>query len=135
LINVARYMKKEIVILVSTLVILFVADALFALDAGKIIAYPVPFNPRRGERTLKIGIGQPEPSASSFRLKVEIFDVNGDLVFKRTYYNALPAIWNGHNRKGNLVKPGLYIMKIDLENTATDDHSQGKKIIRILINY
>ena len=128
-------MKKEIVILVFTVVILFVSDALFAIDADKIIAYPVPFNPRRGERTLKIGLGQPEPTGGLFRLKVEIFDVNGDLVFKRTYYNDLPAIWNGHNSKGNLVKPGFYIMKIDLENTATDDHSQGKKIIRILINY
>jgi hypothetical protein len=126
-------MKKNAIILSIAFMVFTCTEILWAVQADKLIAYPVPFNPRKGERVLKIGFGAPEP-ATSYRIKLEVFDVNGDLVFNRKYTGVMPVYWNGYNDSGNLVKPGLYLLKVGIEGTGAD-HSQGKKIIRILINY
>ncbi|HOW84045.1 MAG TPA: hypothetical protein PK573_15895 [Spirochaetota bacterium] len=123
-------MKKLIVAVLIAIPVFFFSEAIQAVDTGKIIAYPVPFNPRKGDRVLTI---EHKSGLTNYRVKVEIFHVNGDLVFKRKF-GLLPAYWNGHNDRGNLVKPGFYIMMLDIEGTLTD-HSQGKKMIRILVNY
>jgi hypothetical protein len=125
-------MKKNSAIILLCAVIIAASDMLMALDTGRLIAYPVPYNPKRGARVLTFGFGDAVGEISNLHVKVEIFDINGDLVFKRSY-GSLPAVWNGYNARGNLVKPGLYIVKIDVEDTMT--HSQGKKIIRVLVNY
>ncbi len=123
-------MKKLIVTVFIAVLAFFCSETLQAVDTGKIIAYPVPFNPRKGDRVLTI---EHKSGITTYSVKVEIFDVNGDLVFKRKF-STLPAHWNGHNDRGNLVKPGFYIMMLDIEGAGTD-HSQGKKMIRILVNY
>ena len=65
-------------------------------------------------------------------VKLDIFDINGDRVISKNL-SSLPAKWNGRNSRGIRVKPGLYIIKVVVENTA--EATYGKKIIRILVNY
>ena len=101
----------------------------FALNANNIIAYPVPFNPRI--QTMKIGYDPAVTADAVNRVKIEIFDINGDLVLDREY-SSLPVIWNGRNGSGRMVGAGLYIIKVTVEKTDTGEH--GVKIIRILVN-
>lgn len=105
----------------------------FALDTGNLIAYPVPFNPRKGTvKYITIGNDPAKPPLVIDRFKIEIFDINGDFVCTR-HYNTSSATWNGRNDNGTLVKPGMYIIKATVENSSTGDF--GRKTIRILINY
>ncbi len=98
-----------------------------AINTQGIIAYPVPYNPRLGVLTIR------DVTNTGFnKIKVEVLDINGDLVY-RQLYPLLPAVWNGRNGKGRTVKPGLYILKISLEDIFTG--LEGKKIIRILVQY
>ena len=100
---------------------------LFSLDMEGVIAYPVPLNPNRHQLTLHDK--GTLPSVDS--IKVEIFDINGDLVLARSY-GVFPITWNGRNGSGKMVKPGLYIIKVTAEDAAG---GYGKKIIRILVDY
>ncbi len=98
----------------------------FPLDVGNIIAYPVPFNPN-----IHNNLSFKDIPLTALKIKIEIFDINGDSVFSREYSSSSNVLWNGRNSNGKIVKPGLYIIKITLE-TATGDY--GKKIIRVLVN-
>ena len=102
---------------------------LFSLDMEGVIVYPVPLNPNRNQLTLDDKATLPTVNS----VKVEIFDINGDLVLARKYSDFIPPIkWNGRNGSGKMVKPGLYIIKITAEDAAG---GYGKKIIRILVDY
>ena len=126
-------MKKTILSLCITLSLIITADSILAFSINQIIAYPVPFNPKKGDRLLYIGYrGKTTVTPGTLKVKVDIYDINGDKVKHKTT-NQTPVKWNGYNDKGNLVKPGLYIIKIDIEDLDTGQ--QRKKIIRILINY
>ena len=61
--------------------------------------------------------------------------INGDRVFGRTYseMGATGIKWSGRNTKGDYVRPGMYILKLVLENYSTGEYK--KKIIRILVQY
>jgi len=118
-------MKKAGIISVAVLFLLVSASLLHALDMSGVIAYPVPFNPRK-DASLKIA------NPGTYSMKVEIFDINGDPVCTKSGSVAF-LYWNGRNEKGNYVKPGMYIIKISAENISTGDY--GKKIIRILVDY
>ena len=102
---------------------------LFAIDMGKIVAYPVPFNPKKQNR-LTIGYPSGVAGAADYNVKIEIFDINGDLVTKKNG-SQFPLYWNGRNDSGRYVKPGMYIIRVAAEN----DSEYGKKNIRILVNY
>lgn len=124
-----RIMKKTRTSALIILLLLVSAMALTALDTGIIIAYPVPFNPKKD--TLKIGESALTGTFTGYNLKAEISDINGDPV--RTLTGSSPRlVWNGRNNNGNYVKPGLYIIKVTAENSSGD---YGKKIIRILVDY
>lgn len=125
-------MKKFKIPVIIILLLYLSAAALSALDTKNIIAYPVPFNPKKGI----IRIGTTDGTLTGYSVKAEIYDINGDIV--RTISgtpSGTPAVlvWNGRNENGNYVKPGMYIIKITAENTADGDY--GKKIIRILVDY
>ena len=66
-------------------------------------------------------------------IEIKIFDINGGLVFKKEFSTVASVIWNGRNEFGNLVSPGLYIIRVTVENQTTGDY--GKKLIRILVRY
>jgi len=109
------------------ILMILISQAIYALDMTGIIAYPVPFNPQK----TKLKIGYAPPAVGSHLIKVAIHDINGDLVIKKTG-NAFPVIWNGRNSSGKFVKPGLYIVKVEVDDDTGD---YGKKVIRILVDY
>ena len=101
---------------------------LFAdINMSGVIAYPVPFNPNVvPNMTIRF-----DGVTVSGTIKMNIFDVNGDVIFTQNYSTS-SFTWNGRNTNGRLVAPGMYIIKVELQN---NDGSTGKKLIRILINY
>lgn len=111
------------------IILVSISTLLFAIDMDKIVAYPVPFNPKK--TVLKID-NPSSPGASTHTIHVEIFDINGDLVTRKNS-SSLPVLWNGRNNSGRHVKPGMYIIKVEAEDSTTGDY--GKKNIRILVNY
>lgn len=101
----------------------------YALDLKNVVAYPVPFNPNKG--TLIIGDPANTTYLNSHKIKLAIFDINGDLVIEKAV-SGVAVVWNGRNGAGRFVKPGLYIIKVEVDD---DDGDYGKKVIRILVNY
>ena len=122
-------MKKTIFILVVILVVC--SQLAFAIDIKNIIAYPVPFNPKKSVQYITINNPSNTPTGN-FKIKVQVYDVNGDKVFYRDY-TSFPIRWNGRNNSGLLAKPGFYIIKLEVEDSDTGGYN--KKIIRILIRY
>lgn len=112
----------------TALFIFILCNTLYAIEMDKIAAYPVPFNPKKHN---KIRVDDPSGTVTNtYNIKIEIFDINGDFVAKRTGAQ-FPVYWNGRNDSGRYVKPGMYIIKV----TAENDTEYGKKTIRILVNY
>jgi len=109
------------------IVMLALTQSLYAFDIKDIAAYPVPFNPQKKILT----VDTPGSSLGSHNVTITIYDINGDLVTKKTF-STFPVKWNGRNGSGKLVKPGLYILKVEVDD---DDGTYGKKIIRILVDY
>lgn len=121
-------MKKIITVIILSIFAMVSVDVLFALDLDNIIAYPVPFNPKYHKLNIANKPGTTLP-ADINRVDIKIHDINGDLVFSRQY-TGIPIIWNGYNNRGKRAKPGLYIIRVQVE-TLTGE--QGIKIIRIVI--
>ena len=117
-------MKKYILIILF----LVVSSSFSSLFAGQIYAYPVPFNHKKGHTTIKIGASPAIPSQS--RIDLKIYDINGDLVFSRIYTDISNIQWNVRNSRGQRVKPGLYIIRIEVE---ADAGVYFKQNIRILV--
>ncbi len=99
---------------------------LYSYDMKDVIAAPVPFNPSEGAVAF-LNL----PAFDEFT--IDVFDVNGDTVARRSYSSPGNVRWNGRNTRGNVVKPGLYIIKVTARDSATD--SYGKKTIRVLVRY
>lgn len=120
--------KKAFCTFLFCLFLIILPVNVFPFDMKNIIAFPVPFNPKIHDY---LTIGTKTPFAGNVdKVKIEIYDINGDSVFKRDY-SSLNVYWNGRNNSGKIVRPGLYIIKITLEYSGTGDY--GKKIIRILV--
>ncbi len=125
-------MKKTIFIILGSLILsLFVKTGSSALDLSSIIVYPVPLNPYK--HSLKIEDRGVYKSLPAIKVKIEIFDINGDPLFSREYMGIGSIQWSGRNNNGKMVKPGLYIIKISVENLASGEF--GQRIIRILVKY
>ena len=129
-------MKLKKIIFIFALLIS--CNALYAITANDIIAYPVPFNPN--QKTLTIGEKSGKSDLSDgYSVKVSIYDINGDLIITKIKSSSNSNIlWNGRNKSGRVVKPGLYILKVEVEkdSKANDKKSEYiKKVIRILIDY
>ena len=113
--------------------LLICCNSLYGLTANEIIAYPVPFNPKKN--TLTIGTNVSGTPLTGYSVNVLIYDINGDLIIKKTASGNIK--WNGRNKSGRIVKPGLYILKVEIERDDTGSNKSEfvKKIIRILIDY
>lgn len=126
-------MKRLFLILLLAVLGASHAPEALAVEMRDIIAYPVPFNPRKGTvKYITVGNDPSKTPIAIDNIKIEIFDINGDFVASR-HFNSPTAIWNGRNDNGAMVKPGMYIIKVTVENSTTGDF--GRKTIRILINY
>lgn len=121
--------KRAFCAFLFCLFLIILPGNVYSMDMKNIIAFPVPFNPKI-HNNIEIG-NKPATSVGPIdKVKIEIYDINGDSVFKRDY-SSLNVYWNGRNNSGKIVRPGLYIIKVTLENSATGAY--GKKIIRILV--
>ncbi|MGL4370839.1 MAG: FlgD immunoglobulin-like domain containing protein [Spirochaetota bacterium] len=118
-------MKKRII---CASILLFLSGAAPVLAGEKLVAYPVPLNP--STQSLKLTY-QPSLAGAAYTYSVEIADINGDRVFIREYSDLHSFVWKGYNDSGTRVKPGLYIVKVRRENTATGD--QKTDTARILV--
>ena len=114
--------------------LLVYCNSLYGQTANEIIAYPVPFNPKKN--TLTIGTKVSGTPLTGYSVDVSIYDINGDLIIKKSTFGQ-NIKWNGRNKSGRIVKPGLYILKVEIEkdDTGSDKSDFVKKIIRILIDY
>ncbi len=101
-----------------------------SLNENGISAWPVPFNPSRQTLTIDYAPGEAKDTPAPDRIRIEIFDINGDLVYEGSYA-ALPIIWNGRNMSGLMVHPGLYILKLRVEQSELG--TLGRRIIRIVV--
>jgi len=112
-----------------TCVLTAIAINVYAVDINMagVFACPVPFNPKKEP----LQIGDVKGTITGDRMDVEIFDINGDLVFKRSLLSDT-FNWTGYNSRGKMVKPGMYIIRIRIETNAG---ARGEKIVRILVNY
>ncbi|MCP4130454.1 MAG: T9SS type A sorting domain-containing protein [bacterium] len=125
------YRRVKIAAAAAIIVLTGVGTAL-ALNASSIVAYPVPFNPNKIKY---ITIGDPAAAAdTNVRVDVNVYDINGDKVFGQTY-SALPVQWNGRNSSGSLIKPGMYIIKVKVEDEGASFGEFKEKLIRILVSY
>ena len=103
-------------------VVLLCTTVLYSYDMSKVYAWPVPFKPKH-HTALNIN----NPSGDTVRCTV--YDINGDTV--RSFSGTeLKVTWNGRNGAGRLVKPGLYIIKVEIDDGSGN---YGKKMIRIIV--
>ena len=118
--------------IVGSFILLFAGNLFADINLSGLFAYPVPFNPKKAStKLIKLDGG---PTSGSYSIKMEVFDINGDIVISRSFNGVFANVqWNARNEKGTLVSPGMYIMKLSAEENSTGDF--GKKIIRILIAY
>ena len=69
--------KLKITAVSMGLVMMLLPSMLFAFDMSQVIAYPVPFNPKKSSlKAITID------GFTCDKVKVEIFDINGDPVSK-----------------------------------------------------
>jgi hypothetical protein len=97
--------------------IFILVSIIFAFDIcveGKLIAYPVPFDPAHQTLRLKYA-----PVLGAGNVRVQIYDINGDLVLSRSYSSIAGFIWKGYTDSGKRVATGLYIIKVRWEDSAT----------------
>jgi len=116
-------MKKMIL----SLFLIIQAVSLCALDMGGFIAFPVPYNPKKGVMKIE----NKGPAVAPGKGEFIVYDVNGDHVYTKSF-SPDNTYWHGRNTRGEYVKPGLYLIKIEVENNAG---KFGKKVIRILVKY
>jgi len=117
-------------VLCALLAVLAVVYPAAALNEDGIAAWPVPFNPSRQTLTIDYAPEATKDTPAPDRIKLEIFDINGDLVYEGQY-SGLPVIWNGRNMSGIMVHPGLYMLKLRVEQSALG--TLGRRIIRIVV--
>lgn len=88
-----------------------------ASDLSRIVAFPNPFNPKKGRLTVvRLTAGA----------TIKIYNVAGELVRSLEYTSGNGQItWDGKNNGGSLVASGVYIMYID--------SPAGSKMIKVAI--
>jgi hypothetical protein len=82
--------------------------------------YPNPWLPEtNGESKLKVG-GLPVGVTADDPAQVEIYDLQGELIYSDPYWAPETAFWDGTNPSGNRVRTGMYVMRITWrgQNTA-----------------
>lgn len=112
-------MRKFYIISIVVFSIFLCTSAAYSFDMSQVYAYPVPFIPGKHQQ---LTINTPGGATT---IKCNVYDINGDIV--RSFSGT---IWNGRNGKGRQVKPGLYIIKVEIEDGSGN---YGKKMIRIIV--
>lgn len=118
----------------AAMFIFILISNIYAVDIKSVVAYPVPFNPQNE----KLSIGYPQSYGSVFsaeiKSRVTVFDINGDVVtvINRSASSKTASIWNGRRSNGEYVKPGLYLLKVEISD---NEGGYWKKTLRVLVKY
>lgn len=133
-------MKKFWKIIIFTAVACGLAgcfDDEYSLNTGGVRAYPVPFNPKSGNRLLTVDLSALNIT-SECSIKLTVYDVGGDKVFSRDFdmpgsSSPLTVSWNGRSDEGKTVGAGIYYVTVSVEIIDTGDY--GEKILRVPVVY
>ena len=81
--------------------------------------YPNPWlGDAAGQVWLKLG-GLPDGVTVADPALVEIYDLQGELVYRDPGVTPETAFWNGTNRMGNLVRTGMYVLRVNWRGQDT----------------
>lgn len=81
-------------------------------DLAGAFCYPNPWVGELGSGSgLKLG-GLPEGVTADAPALVEVYDLQGELVYRDEAVVADAAFWNGTNRMGSRVQSGLYVVRV-----------------------
>lgn len=122
-------MKKSIKHILA-ISFMLTSSVAFSLNADKIVAWPVPFNPNRHVLTIDYAPEFQKDVPAPDKIHLAIFDINGDKVFENSY-SSLPIYWYGRNMRGNVVQPGLYIIRLIVEQSSLGTFQ--RRTIRVVI--
>ncbi len=130
-------MKRVATSFLGACCIIFCATALRAYNSNGIIIWPVPFYPGNGIvqitdlNALALEAAGYPGSPIFNKVKLSIYTLEGDEVNSGTQL-AYPAIWDGRDRYGKRLDPGVYIVKVESEDVRTGLHAT--KTVRVLAN-
>ena len=100
-------------------------------DMGKVIAYPNPFNPLKGNLTIKVPKYDNPPGQCSTVGKIEYIVYTYD---QKKIFSGIASSncfnWSGYTSKGNRVPSGLYFIKILV---TLSDSTSSTKIVKIIV--
>ena len=80
-------------------------------DVSGAFLYPNPVRPSRGDTNLKIGDINAE-------VLVEIFNVEGDLVHRKTVSREGDSVWDLTTESGSVAASGVYVVRISGDGTV-----------------
>ena len=85
-------------------------------DLATAYLYPNPFKPAQGDGLLKLG-GLDADATSGRPATVEVYNLDGQVVFKSNYVSAEVGFWDGKNvsLERNNVTTGIYLVRISYE--------------------
>ena len=90
-----------------------------AVELAGAYCYPNPWlADGTGVSRLKLG-GLPAGVSADEPALVEIYDLQGELVYRDPEVMAGNAFWNGTNRMGNLVRTGMYVVHVSWRGKDT----------------
>jgi hypothetical protein len=130
-------MKRVIASSLGVCCLLLFATAARAYNTGGIIVWPVPFYPGSGivqitdlQALALEAMGYPGGALFN-KVKVKVHTLEGEEV-NSGMFPGYPAIWNGRDRSGNRVEPGMYIIKVESEDVRNGLH--GTRTVKVLAN-
>lgn len=84
-----------------------------------VFCYPNPWvgNPTAGAG-LKLG-GLPAGVSVDDPALVEVYDLQGELVYRDTHVVADSAFWNGTSRMGGIIQTGMYLLRVNWRGSDT----------------
>lgn len=76
-----------------------------------VYCYPNPFYPGQGQESLALA-GGPLADAEPGSLKVEVYNLEGQLVLRDNAVTPEAGFWDGQNRVGEAAASGMYVVKV-----------------------
>jgi len=94
----------------------YVADSSPSLDT--VYLYPNPYPGHGGDGQLKLGgIGADETQDDA--AAIEIYNIEGQLIYRQTQVSADDGFWTGENRVGDRVASGIYLVTVTYRGETT----------------
>ncbi|MCX7678404.1 MAG: hypothetical protein N2316_04220 [Spirochaetes bacterium] len=121
---------RKVIRLLIPIIFICIFHSTYALNASRIVAWPVPFNPNRHFLTIDYAPESQRDVPAPDKIQMTIFDVNGDRVFE-SWYSSLPIYWYGRNTEGKVVHPGMYIIRLVVEQSSLG--TLERRTIRIAV--